>query len=149
MMVDVVAERGSGEQKLRESRRRSRRLVWTGLAIGLVAGLVGGIVVGYSRAAQDAGHVGVGWLAWPVLAVTLAVFSWYTWTYFRQVDELDLLDNLWASTVGLYAFVIAYPGWQLLHMLDQAPPPDTQTLWWSALAAAAAAYCWRKLRHRF
>ncbi len=148
-MVSSMTEGGIGERKLRDNRKRFHRLVWLGLGMGLVIGLVAGIVTGYTRAAQRAGDTGLEWLAWPVLIAAFAAFIWYTRHYFRKIDELDLLDNLWASTVGLYAFVMAYPAWALLHEIGQAGAPQITPLWWGSMAAAGVAYGWRKLRHRF
>ncbi len=144
-----VKDTGVGERKLRDSRKRFRKLVWMGLGIGVALGMTAGIVTGYSQAAQRAGDSGIGWLAWPVLIISAAIFAWYSRTYFRRIDELDLLDNLWASLIGLYAFVMLFPALAMLHEIGQVGPPRVEPLWWATIAAAAIAYGWRKLRHRF
>lgn len=89
------------------------------------------------------------WLVWASLAATLVAGTWYTAIYFRRIDELDLLDNLWSSLIGFYVFVAALPVWKALHEVSDVPEPHALGLWYISIAAAVLAYGWRKLRGRF
>ena len=149
MTGTIMVDRGVGEERLRERRRRFWRLVAQGVAVGGVAGLVVGFVGGFSKGWQDAGGATIGWVLWPVLAIVLAVFSRYCVKYFRRVDELDVQDNLWASLIGLYGFLVGLPSWHALHLVGQLPPPDLYVLYALTIAVACVAYGWRKIRHRF
>ena len=149
MTVTTMTEQGIGERRLAEKRRKFRRLIVQGVVVGMVGGIVVGFVGGFTKGWQDAGGGAIGWLLWPVLAVTIIVFARYCRDYFRRVDELDVQDNLWASLIGLYAFIVALPSWHALNLVGQLPPPDAYALWVIAIATAALAYAWRKLRHRF
>lgn len=143
-MTAATMVEGAGERKLRENRKRLMRLIYGGLAVGLGSG----VAIGFfsSTARQE------GWPAWPIwaaLAVTLVALTWYTAVYLRRIDELDLLDNLWASFVGFNVLSGALLVWMVLHKDGQAPAPHALSLWGISLAAAGLAYGWRKLRGRF
>jgi hypothetical protein len=85
-------------------------------------------------------------LVWPALGLTIAVFAWYSAVYFRRIDELDLQDNLWASLIGLYVYLVALPAWYFLHDLGQLPPINHWIIYMATVAAATIAYCVRKFR---
>ena len=57
------------------------------------------------------------------VAVALA-FAWFTYDYFRRVDELDRMDNLWAHLIGFYGGLIVFGVWYFLAELDLAAKPS-------------------------
>lgn len=141
MMGLAMTKPGEGEKRLRTQRKKFWRLVGAGVGIGLVAGLVFGFMGGY---AQDRAISPL--LVWPALGLTIAVFVWYSAVYFRRIDELDLRDNLWASLIGLYVYLVALPAWYFLHDLNQLPPINHWAIYLTTFAAATIAYCVRKFR---
>lgn len=147
--ADQGGERRPGERRLGERRRKFWKLVAWGLLLGLGIGMAMSIVVGFSHAHEQAGGEWIGWAMWPVLLLSAWAFIRYTVAYFRRIDELDLLDNLWSSLIGLYAVLAGYPIWQVLHQVRQLPEPNAHGMWLIAMASTVAAYGWRKLRHRF
>jgi hypothetical protein len=149
MTVTAMAELGVGERQLRDRQRKFRRLVAAGGLVGGVIGLAVGVTGGLAEGWQRAGGASFGWVLWPVLAVSIAFFARYCVRYFRQVDELDVQDNLWASLIGLYAAIIAYPAWEALYRVGQLPAPTALGVWVSGIVAACVTYIWRKVRHRF
>jgi hypothetical protein len=72
-------------------------------------------------------------------------FAWFTRDYLRRVDELDLLDNLWAALFGFFFYFTAFPLWNSLATFDLAPAVDNWLLWTATTIVMFAAYCLRKM----
>ncbi|WP_120078603.1 hypothetical protein [Aurantiacibacter odishensis] len=138
-MTDT-SETLSGEARLKIRRNR----FWTFCALGFAVAIVAGFVTGY---AADLLVDGVlpGWSFFLMWGVALVSFTWFTWSYFRRVDELDLLDNLWASLIAFYFYFVAMPSWWLFHDLGLAPEVDHIAIYFATAVVMFAAYGLRKL----
>jgi hypothetical protein len=139
-------EPGEGE-RLHAAKRR--RFWWTlgGLAVvGALAGAVGQTAIEIAKGgplpAWTATWGGVG----VVMVVLLVVVG--SWRFFATVDELELADNLWASLVGFYWYVILFPAWWALHKLGWTTAPDQWAIFVSAMLASCAVYFFRKWQNR-
>jgi hypothetical protein len=130
----------SGEARLKQRRNRLVRY----LALTLFAGFIGGVVTGWAGRLATTEALPVPLFVGLWLAVLVA-FVWFTRDYFRRVDELDLLDNLWASTIAVYAFFAAAGSWFVFHDIGIAPPPSGEALGLFTFAALLIAYAARKI----
>ena len=130
----------SGEARLK-SRRNS---LWRFCAIGtgIAAGV--GLVTGYAGGLYEDGTV-PAWTLFAAWVVAVASFAWFTWEYFRRVDELDVLDNLWCCLFALYFYMVAYPSWWLFHDLGLAPEINHMAIYVATLCLGGIVYCARKL----
>lgn len=133
----------SGEARLKAKRNAFFR--YFGLA--MLAGFIGGMMSGVAAGMVEEGILPIGVLI-ALWGVTVALFVWFCGDYFRRVDELDLLDNLWASTIGLYGYVVVFGSWYLFHQVGIAPAPDQIAIMLATLAITTAAYVARKLGWR-
>lgn len=130
----------SGEQKHNSRRKSFVRYLVIALLAALVIGFGNGILVGMAVDGTLPAAVVVA------LVIIMAVgFIWFCFDYFKRIDELDLADNLWASVIGLYAYVMAFPSWTWLHDAGLVGPPDQWAIWVGTIAVATIAYLARKL----
>lgn len=129
----------SGEARLKA--KRNAFLRYFGLA--MLAGFIGGMMSGVAAAMVEDGSLPRSVLI-AIWTVTVGLFVWFCRDYFRRIDELDLLDNLWASTIGLYGYVVVFGTWYLFHDVGIAPAPDQIVIMLATLAIATAAYLARK-----
>lgn len=133
------------EGEILHARHRARFWKLIG-ALGLV-GIVGGIVGGYVRSHEGADTVGTGiGVAGVALAVALMVYG--TWKFFRTVDEVEVVDNLWASLIGFYVYAIMLPAWWALDKLGVAPEPNHWAIYATTITIAGFAYFYRKFASR-
>ena len=133
----------TGEQKL----SRRRRGFWTYIGLAMVIAFGVGIVGGIASA-MAISDVLSPWAVYALWAVIVAGFAWFTRDYFRRIDELDLLDNLWANTFGFYAYFIVAGSWLMFHSLGLAPRPDSLIILIASLAVLTLSYGARKLLQR-
>lgn len=133
----------TGEARL----RKRRNAWWRYLGIAFVASALAGFFGGYFVDAYQEGRLPL-WVPVVTVVAALIALAWFTRDYFRRVDELDLMDNLWAHLIGLYGGMITFMGWYFFAELSLVAYP-------SALAAIAlmwfftfAAYGIRKLGFR-
>ena len=138
-MTNTNSAKLSGEEKLRAKRRRFIRYV----ALTCLAFAVGGLVVGFASAAAEDAAI-PPWILLPLIAASLVGFVVFSRNYFRRVDEVDLLDNLWASLIGMYFYIVAFPLWTLLDRVGYIGPPDHWLIWGATLALSMTAYLYRK-----
>ena len=155
MMVKSIMEPGEGERLLAARRRRFWTIIAVMVASGALVGFFSGMYAGYTDAQREKG--GIAALEpsdFPVLlrfaAVLVAVlaFAALTWWFVRSVDELEIADNLWASTTGLYAYSIAFPAWWALWKLEVTREPDDWTIYAATLVITGLVYLWRKWQAR-
>lgn len=130
----------TGEERLRARRRTFIRYCLVAVAIALAAGLASGFV---GALVQD-GEL-PAWLVYVSSALFVIGFAWFTRDYLRRVDELDLLDNLWASLVGFFFYFAAFPVWNSLAQFGLAPPVDGWLLWGGSAIVMLITYFLRKL----
>jgi ABC-type spermidine/putrescine transport system permease subunit II len=148
-MTNSFDEPGTGE-RVHAQRRRRFWLTWGGLAL---LGAIGGLllvlfVAGDVAARQPPQKPLYGWLGLAAVFLFAIVFSVATWRFFATVDELELADNLWGSTVGFYVYAFLFPLWWVLHLLQHAPEPDDWIIFFVAMGSGLAGYGIRKWLHR-
>lgn len=133
-----------------ERERRHRRRFWRLLALCGVVTMPLAVFAGLSEGMWHSGvnlHV-PGPLLWLGVTLTLLLYLALVWRFFRSIDELELADNLWSSTVGFYFYVTVFPAWWVLARFGGAPPVEHWAIYFASIAAGALAYGWRKLRAR-
>lgn len=139
----------SGEALARQQRRR----FWLTLgAIGLV-GVPVGMLVGFNAGRHDVGIAeAAAMLSGPAAIAIVAAYALAmvigTSLFVRVIDEVELLDNLWGSAAGFYAYVILFPAWWLLAATGVAPPVDHWLVFIASSLVATGIYGWRKWRAR-
>ena len=133
----------TGEQRLKERRRKYLRYITIALLLGFFAGVFSGWLVG----AYENGEIGL-WLPLTATAASIIAIVWFTYDYFQRVDELDLMDNLWSHLIGLYGGVITYAAWFLLADLSLTPEPTAIGVVAALLGFTFLAYGARKLGWR-
>jgi len=133
----------SGEARF----KAKRSAFWRYLGISFAVSLVAGIVLGTVVAVVAAGYVSVA-LMGVIWLVAIIGYAWFTRDYFRRIDELDLLDNLWASTIAFYVYVVTLGSWWLFHQIDVVSEPQQYIIAAVAGAALVLAYVARKLGWR-
>lgn len=142
-MTDTNDPATSGEQRLAAKRNRFWRYVAIAFMLSALAGFFSGwLVISY----QD----GTVPLAVPliVIGIGMAALVWFTRDYFRRVDELDLMDNLWSHLIGLYGTLIFYGAWYFLHDLGITTEPTALGVIIALIFITFAAYGLRKLGWR-
>lgn len=140
MANDPAATATSGEQRLRARQRAFIRYC----AIALVAAFGAGIGSGYIGGLVADGRLPV-WLIYITSALFAIGFAWFTRDYLKRIDELDLMDNLWAALFGFFFYFTAFPIWNSLAAFELAPAVDNWLLWIATTIVMFAAYCLRKL----
>lgn len=137
---------GDGER----AERRRRRRFWGLVATLLLAGMIAGGVAGFFMQQEAANGTAVltPTLAWVAIIVMAALFIALCWIYAVSIDEVDLLDNLWASTAGFYVYAILYPSWVGLAAAKAAPPVDHMAIFFTSVVGGTLAYLYRKWRAR-
>ena len=128
-----------------EQRHNSRRSAFFRyVAIAFAVALVAGAVTGAGAIMVKVGDLPIGVLIAVWVVVTIG-FIWFSRDYFRKVDELDLSDNLWACTIGLYGNMIAYGTWWFFNRAGALIEPDAGAIFWMTFALTAVAYFARRL----
>lgn len=133
----------SGETKLKTRKRAFIKY----LALVFLAALAGGLFSGYLTESCLSGVVGL----WLPLLTGFAVLSglvWFTWDYFRRIDEIDLHDNLWSHLWGFYAGIWAFGIWYFLADLKLVDPPFAGAVILIMVAFIFVIYGLRKLGFR-
>lgn len=130
----------SGEDRL----RRRRLAWWRYLALAFAGSVMIGFASGFMAGAYDSGAVPV-WLPVAACIVAIALLGWFTHDYFRRIDELDLMDNLWAHLFGFYAGIALFGGWYFFADLGLTSYPTAPAIMLAMLLFTFAAYGARKL----
>ncbi len=133
----------SGEARLKARRRK----YWTYFAVAMVVSMTAGLVSGLTSKLYQNDTIPL-WLPITAIVVVIAGISWATWQYFKRIDEIDLMDNLWAHTIGLYVGIFAYMAWFLLADMEVAPTPSAMVIVAIMLVTTGIAYGLRKLNIR-
>lgn len=128
----------SGEDRL----RARQRVVFMSAVILSFAGFVTGLMTGFIGFESMPAWVAIG-LSLALVIVVLGV----SWIYFRNSDELELQDNLFAAAGGLTAYALGYPIWTLLAMTAVVPPVDHNLLFIGVMSVAGLVYLARKIIH--
>ena len=141
--MTVTDDTFSGEQRHR-SRRKS---FWIYLTVVMTLALIGSTIVGFFAGWSEIGDLPL-WV--PVIgwAVLMAAWLWFTRDYFRRVDELDLLDNLWAHLIGFYGLLGSFGTWWFLASVGITREPNAMAVVVVGMVVTFAAYGLRKLGWR-
>lgn len=133
--------------------RNQRRKFWmTLLAVG-VPGIPVGAFIGYTAGRHDMNIAeAVATLSPAIVLVIAASFVTMmvvgTYYFAKAIDEVELQDNLWASSVGYYAYMVLFPTWWLLGTAGVVPGANSWAIYAVALFAGALTYGYRKWRAR-
>ena len=145
----TMREPHSGEQ-LEASRRRR---FW-GVIAGLAAfGAATGFVAGVTAALNDQkpweffSSISPGLVA-ALVALSVIAFGYGTWRFAKVIDEVEMADNLWASTAAYYAYAVLFPAWWVLAAGNVVAAPNHWAIFFIALAAGVVVYASRKWRAR-
>ena len=132
----------SGEARLRQRSRRIRTIWIRVCGLGFIAGLVFGVAGGSSTL-----HLSpiVFWLM--VAASAAGLVAMNVW-FMRSVDEVEVMDNLWAGFAGLNAHIVIGAGWTAAASRGFAPAPDVLGVMVATLVVTLLAYGALKLRRR-
>lgn len=135
-----------GEAKLAGKRRKFWLFIAGMMASAMIIGAGWGVIEadGSMRAFVTRSPE----LAWIGIGLAIASMSWFSIEFFRRVDELETADNLWASLVGFYVYVMLFPAWWALEQVNAVSPVNNWAIYWTAAAAATLVYVWRKIRMR-
>ncbi|MEL7728474.1 hypothetical protein AAG612_02940 [Citromicrobium bathyomarinum] len=133
----------SGEARL----RRRRRSFWRYLAVAFVASILVGAFSGALVDVYENGSIPL-WLPVAIMVLAVTVFAWFTRDYFKRVDELDLMDNLWAHLTGVYGGMIVFAVWYFTAELDLVAYPNAPAMMAIIVLIVFAAYGLRKLGWR-
>jgi drug/metabolite transporter (DMT)-like permease len=131
----------SGEDRLRLRRRRIRGVWIVALSVGFLGGIAFGLADGGDLPLSPAPF-------WSLLALVaggvVAVNIWFI----RRVDELEVMDNLWASFVGVIAHILIAACWVAAAARGYAPAPDVLAVLMATVVVTFLAYIGLKLRRR-
>lgn len=133
------------ETNVGEARARARRnAFYRYLALVFLIALLVGLVSGVLLAGGSNGDI-PRWVSLLTIGVVAAGFAWFTRDYFKRVDELDLMDNLWAHLVGFYGGLIVTGVWVFVAQLGLAEMPGALAVVLSMTLLTFVAYGLRKL----
>lgn len=142
-----MTEFGAGERQEQARRRRFLTIVAALCGMGAVVGSVGGYL--FARSELTGQPVGVSPLiAWAAVIAAVLAFAYGCWVYYKTIDEVDLVDNLWGSTAGFYAYAVLFGSWFALDFVDAAPSINHVAIFWVSLTFAGLVYVYRKWRAR-
>ncbi|KLI63916.1 hypothetical protein [Aurantiacibacter marinus] len=142
-MMDDNKPKLSGEARLAARRRK----FWLYFTLAMLVSVTAGFASGLASKLYQNGTIPL-WLPIAAIVAVVAGMIWATWQYFRRIDEIDLMDNLWAHTIGLYAGVLAYLAWFLLADMEIVRTPSAMAIVFFALLSTGIAYGLRKLNFR-
>ena len=132
---------------------RRRRLFWLSIGVLGIAGAIVGLATGYVAAHQEVAP-GEIWSSLPkplavsIIAISFGLFVFGCWRFYKAIDEVELVDNLWGSTASYYVYATLFPLWWALNKADVVGEPDDWAIFFAALGGGGIAYVWRKWRGR-
>lgn len=139
----------SGEMMERNQRRRFWRVL---LVVGVPA-IPLGWFIGYSVGRHDMSAVEAVASLSPAMAILIAaafvaMMIVGTYAFAKVIDEVELQDNLWASSVGYYVYAVLFPTWWLLGTAGVTAPSNDWIIFGTAMLCGMIAYFYRKWRAR-
>ncbi len=140
---------GEGER----AERRRRRRFWGAIGATAVLGMPLGFFLGRS-AGRNQGSMAEAFTGLPpsvifgLLALSVIGFLWGCWYFLKSVDEVEIVDNLWASTAGFYLYMILFPVWWMLWQAKIVSEPSDWLILFLSLGFGTAIYLFRKWRVR-
>ena len=142
-MTDKIDTALSGEARERQRRRN----FWRYFGLAMLASLFAGLVSGFASGAFLDGELPL-WVPLLAGAIVLLGFVWFSFDYYRRIDELDLMDNLWANLIGIHIGVPVIGGWWFLSEIDLTRAPTGIEALFVFMASVGLAYGLRKLNFR-
>ena len=139
-MTQQPKQLSEGEQRLRTQRNKYWRY------LGVMA-LIAGCVGAFTGAIGDAFEQGIvpQWVLLVALTVLVAGFVWLCFDYYRRLDEVDLLDNLWCNTVAFNAGFLIWFVWWILADVGLTTQPSATPIMLTMMAISLIVYAARKL----
>jgi hypothetical protein len=139
---------GEGERLHAQRRKRFWSIMASLVVVGLLAGFLSGFASGFMDARGGQGHPALTIVG--AIGVVLLSFAaaYGSWLFFVSVDEVEVMDNLWASLIGFYAYAIAFPAWWALWKIRAVDEPNHWLIYGFAMLIATAAYGYRKWQTR-
>ena len=138
-----------GENLHEQHRKRFWRNLMIAGAGGIQIGFAAGFGAGYTQGDFDAfWNWAPDWLVIVLLGLTLAGLIYGSWRFYRSIDEVELLDNLWGSSAAYSAYALLFPSWWVLGKAGIVGEPHDIVIFVVALAAGSAVYLGRKWRAR-
>ena len=130
-----------------------RKRFWRNLAIagvgGIPIGFAAGFGAGYTKGDFDAfWNWAPDWLIIALLALAIGTLLYGSWRFYRSVDEVELLDNLWGSSAAYSAYSLLFPSWWVLQKAGITAPPNHWLIFLIAIGTGMAVYLGRKWRAR-
>ncbi|MEP3051333.1 MAG: hypothetical protein ABJP48_09540 [Erythrobacter sp.] len=130
----------SGEEMLKSKRRSFWRYIALSMVLAMFAGLIGGVL----NQLYLHGDVPL-FIPLAAIAVVAIGFLWFSFDYFRRVDELDLQDNLWSHMVGFYGGLAFFGVWFFCADLGLADQPTALPVLAVMLVVTFITYLLRKM----
>jgi len=131
---------------------RHRKSFWRNLMIAGIGGVPIGFAVGFGAGFKgdfDAfWNWAPDWLVVGMLVLAIGALLYGSLRFYRSVDEVEMLDNLWGSTVAYSAYSLLFPSWWILEKAGMASEPNGWLIFMIALGAGLIAYVGRKWRAR-
>jgi hypothetical protein len=135
----------SGEELHAANRKRFWRTLSLAGVGGIPVGFAVGLGFGLSRGDINAFWTGApAWLVIALVTLSAAGFLWGSWRFYRSIDEVERLDNLWSSSAAYAAYAIIFPCWWALGQAEIAPVPNDWMIYLIALLIGLLAYGKRK-----
>lgn len=138
---------GEGER----AERLRRRKFWGAIGATAIFGLPIGFFLGRS-AGRNGGSMSEAFTGLPpevtigLLALAVLGFLWGCWIFFKNIDEVEIVDNLWGSTAAFYFYMIAFPVWWVLWKAQLSKEPNDWIILAATLAFGTIVYLYRKWR---
>lgn len=129
----------SGENRLKDRRRKLIRFV----AVACVGFAVLGYATGYMSGSYREDSL-PAWIPITILVFAIPAIAWFTWSYFRRVDELEIMDNLWSHLIGQYVAILSFMGWYFLAEFKVVTYPSAFAIVAIMIVATLLAYLGRK-----
>ena len=138
-----------GENLHEQSRTRfGRSLAIVGIGAA-PSGAGVGWGIGHSKGDFDAfWNAAPDWLVLALLALAAVTLLYGSWRFYRSVDEVEMLDNLWGSAAAYGAYSMLFPAWWALDRAGITGEPNHWLIFLVALGVGLAAYLGRKWRAR-
>ncbi|QNN66101.1 hypothetical protein H9L12_06425 [Sphingomonas rhizophila] len=134
-----------GEKLHAEQRRKFWRNLMIVGAFGAPLGFGVGFGFGKSRGDFDAFWTMVPqWLVVALVALSVGGLLYGSWRFYRSIDEIELVDNLWSSVAAYAAYAVIFPAWWALGKAKVTPEPNDWAIYLAALVIGLAAYGKRK-----
>lgn len=141
MTSSETANTTSGEERMKKRRNSFLRYLTLTFLLAMMTGFASGAILSN----YEDGSLPI-WVPLLAGAITIAGLTWFTWDFFQRIDEVDLMDNLWAHLIGFYVAMILFLGWYFLAEMQLLQYPSAIAVVIMMIGAMTLAYGVRKLR---